>query len=239
MKTAVFFHIPKTAGSALIEVMGQNYAREAMRDLYTLEAQAQVPKLLTHPEVKLLYGHLFFQEKLFNSQEQYLFTFLRQPVERVISNFLYLKHSEQSQHRPYHKMSLPDFLKEKQARDNQTRFLAGERDPQRFLANRDRYFEVALRHLQEMALVGVQERFRDGLKLLAEDLQWRRLRFPVKGAGGHASEAQALKQQYGKIIAERNSYDQALYDVAQDLFEQRWRRFSFWQKRRADWRLLR
>lgn len=236
MKKAVFLHIPKTAGSALIEVMGLNYPRYALKHLYTLEDQAQLSQLLQKPELQVLYGHLFFEEQHLDPRQQYLFTFLRQPVERVISNFLYLKHSPEERHAPYWQMTLPDFLKEKQANDNQTRFLAGEKDPQKFMQNRAWYFEQARQHLRKMAMVGVQDRFRDGLKVLAEDLRWRRLRYPVKGKGRKQSEAEQLKQEYQVEIAAVNRYDQALYEEAQRLFEERWRHFSFWQRRKADWR---
>ena len=92
----LFLHIPKTAGTTLNSILDANFDSGSVLDIYT-EEQHQAVRDLTYnrlAEYDLIRGHIFVQdydEILDGPVPMRVFTFLRDPIERVISEYFFLK----------------------------------------------------------------------------------------------------------------------------------------------------
>lgn len=99
-------HIPKTAGTSLIKRvengMDSRYyhistslAQNAKRDIGFLEEKRNLE------EYKFIFGHHIDEKTLINfkNKEIFLFTFLREPVSRLISHFFYSRNLKKQQGR--------------------------------------------------------------------------------------------------------------------------------------------
>lgn len=104
-------HVPKTAGTSLYKLLEANYPgvvspslrREHMHEMQ--EKQQTIDAYLS-PKVAVVHGHITIREAMPLIQRDHpkIIAFLRDPVERVISNYCYfidlLRHPEQQQQNP-------------------------------------------------------------------------------------------------------------------------------------------
>ncbi|MBG0789079.1 MAG: sulfotransferase family 2 domain-containing protein [Desulfovibrionaceae bacterium] len=113
-----FLHIPKTAGTTLNAVLDANFALDAVLDLYT-EEQYRAVRDLTYDRLReyvLVRGHIFVRDfgEIFDGPVPLrAFTFLRDPVLRVISEYFYLKRWLKSHLHKYlneNKVTLTDYV---------------------------------------------------------------------------------------------------------------------------------
>ncbi|GJL81546.1 MAG: hypothetical protein DHS20C01_11800 [marine bacterium B5-7] len=176
-------------------------------------------------EIQLLMGHMSFGlHEYFEGNVKYV-TMLRDPVERVLSEYRFLKTNIRH---PFHStvapMSLPQYLDSDftgQSSNGQTRLLCGShvagkvgiagREPldqssvERALENIDKHFVIA----------GIQEQFEESLLLLSGRLGWRIWPFYLtRNMSNHKSEAKAMSQPDDAVrsmIEERNTLDISLY----------------------------
>lgn len=206
-------HIPKTAGtsffSTLEEVYGyQNVVRFDIKphinkvllnnELYT---QPQLPKSYT-----VLHGHMPLDELYFTFPQanQYpIITWLRHPVERVISNYYYLENRLQhfikdyTQHRAIlDKMmrTLEEFASAEINRNKITKFI-GQRDPEHF------------------AFIGFVESYEKDLSLLSQHLQCKMQSFTHNQT---ERQFQQIPERIRRHIAALNEEDIAYYEMAKE-----------------------
>lgn len=172
--------------------------------------------------IDLLMGHMSFGlHELLAPGARYV-TIVRDPVERVLSEYRFLKANTRH---PFHArvktMSLDEYLDSGftgQAANGQTRLLCGshvpgcpgiagreplgEEDVSRALENIDRYFVLA----------GTQERFEESLMLLARRLGWRSWPFFVVRNVTRAGErGTTFSARDRERVAQANDLDIALY----------------------------
>ena len=97
-----FLHIPKTAGTTLNAILDDNLSRKNILDLYTDDQRRQL-KQTTYDQISqyaLVRGHVFitdFGQILDGPVPFRVFTFLRDPVDRVVSEYFFLKTWPKSQ----------------------------------------------------------------------------------------------------------------------------------------------
>src|SRR4030095_2657311 len=109
----IFLHLPKTAGSTLARIIERQYKANAILHLYPSsfgEELAAIPQNRMEL-VRIVMGHLYFGAHAFLSQPCTYLTMLRDPVDRVISHYNYVRH--QPSHYLYHeacRMSLRDYV---------------------------------------------------------------------------------------------------------------------------------
>lgn len=91
-----FLHIPKTAGTTLNTILDENFNPESILNVYT-DTEKEVLRETTYEQLaqfKLIRGHVFianFDDILDSPVPMRVFTFLRDPVARVISEYHFLK----------------------------------------------------------------------------------------------------------------------------------------------------
>jgi len=243
-KTLIFVHIPKTAGSSLIAVLEKQYPvhrtystsyggyypdgrplddyHGSVKSFYALP-----PERLA--QIDLLYGHMPYglHEKLPRPAEY--FTFLREPVSRLISNYFFegrtpnsplyeLVRSGAMDLEAYHAHIVDVGI------DNiQTRMIAGIFDP----AGGPPVTPDILRRAEEnltqcFALVGLQEAFEDSYLMLRHRYGWRYYDFPYRNVAPRSQNTATVPDDVRERIARQHRYDLALYKTAQAIFARQW-----------------
>lgn len=173
---AIFLHIPRTAGSSLGEILRQIYPRErrvriSPHDLDHLEARrADLVR------ADAICGHVSFGFHELDGIDARYVTFLRHPVDRVVSLY---EHQARSPDSENHRliadgMTLKDLLRSEQSpqfNNHMVRLIAGLPDSEpaydrhlleRAQGNLDAYFDF----------VGLTERFEESVALLSKTLGW-------------------------------------------------------------------
>lgn len=209
----ISLHIPKTGGTSFSDVLERAYPGE-VAFFYREKNKLTHPKLKDHtrlrdPEllmeleadgIKVLHGHAPGRWFLKSIPDQRRFwTWVRDPVERVISAYYYLVQRGQRGRAGSEKVK--DRTLEEYARDEKNQNIQ-----HRVLTGMD---------LSKMGFVGVTERFDDSLNMLG--LSQHVLPKPRNRNKTKAEVDPELK----KLIAELNAEDMALYEEAVRLFEQR------------------
>lgn len=168
--TVVFLHIPKSAGTSVRKAIrvqfGRMYlipARPRRRDLARLAVSSRVHRF------DLVVGHVGYGVgRLLPGEVQY-FTFLRDPVARVVSEYHFVREREPdpTRRQPAFNLGLLDHARTLSQRDQQVRVLAGRK---RYRTT-ERDLDLARAHAHGMA-VGVTERMGPSMQVLAEHLGW-------------------------------------------------------------------
>ena len=228
-----FLHIPRTAGTTLNAVIRNNFAPEEVLSIYSradYERMAVLDEEVLAP-IRLIQGHLFLQSydpPMSYAREVEVFTFLREPVARLVSQYLFELHWEEN--------SLHTFLNEGgvtfadyvtsdckelryRGRNFMTRMLSGmdfalDSFPRAAL-------DAAKRNLESVfGFVGVQERFDESLVMLQDFLGLESILHERRNALRPALKERIAEADLA-LAAERNAADIELHAFAAELFEHR------------------
>lgn len=231
-----FVHIPKTGGTTLHNVLSRFYPASrslhvskvttALRDVGMRRAEQNTPFLIK--------GHLNINE-VCGIQGNYIFTFLRPPVSRVISHYFFLKEQPTVKHYEWlnsPQASIESFyaLKEKKDIDNcLVRYIGGEHETP-FGAIGAEHCERAIARLQNgLNFIGLQEFYDESLIMLATDLGWS---LPVYRTKNITAKKEKVPDQTLEFIREANKWDLKLYDAAREIFMSRMSEMTPAQKRK-------
>lgn len=212
-KKIVFLHIPKTAGTSLVNLLEENYCEEERAAIYShKDLDFHLENALNNPRIKVIYGHFPLRPCIINS-DAFVFTFFRDPVKRVISQY---KHHANSQ-LPLHvelmdKVAAPaDYLKLPQAFNRQTRIMSGHLKNAAFEAD-TKAVNTAIANLERLDFVGFTSRFDASITLLAEALNWR-FCYKVNTNKGVVQEVPNIDWESVSVLD-------------QELFDEAWKRYS-------------
>jgi len=233
----VFVHLPKTAGSTLVNVLERNYGGDAVLGLYDSTYGEEAARL-TPAEMartRVIAGHFYFGvHELIAASCRYL-TFLRDPVARVVSHYHFSRRQPSHYlHEAASKLSLSDYVRlcgEHEPNNDQTRLLAGREMAADDGTCSPAMLPVAKRNLDKHVAVGLTERFDESLVLMWEIFRWRRRPFYVpRNVGTTHAAAEAVSPEAREVIEAFNALDLELYHYACDRFEllvrQQGRRFA-------------
>ena len=232
--TIIFLHIHKTAGTTLHRVIERQYRPE---QIWTLDEQNGFDDLVSLTEaqrarIRMLRGHMEFGLHEFMPATTTYFTLLRQPIERVISFYYFIRRNPNHYHfEPIvnQDLSLGDFLATRQNKmmDNgQTRVLAGARNNDYPIgACTPDLLALAKQHLRDhFSVVGLMERFDETLLLLKQAYGWRNVRYVRQNVTTSRPLQADLPPSTLDLVAEYNQLDLELYDYAAALFEEQIRK---------------
>jgi len=208
----VSIHVPKTAGTSFYKTLREVYGAGvtiAFRRGNLARAINRFGSLensLTG-EKKVLHGHLYYAEvaPILQHHEANLIAWVRNPVDRVISNYRFfkagleapyrnLKNYELNKHRKNE--SLETYVKKEENRNVMAKFLSGT-------------------DVDELFFVGVQEHYAEDLARLGNRLGWPAVeavhlnKYTAKEQGGNDDDPATRR-----MIAELNQDDVALYEKA-------------------------
>ncbi|MEB3230104.1 MAG: sulfotransferase family 2 domain-containing protein [Leptolyngbyaceae bacterium] len=244
----VFLHIPKAGGTTLEHIIAKNYLPNQSIHA-NAPAIAQNPSMIFHPDLQhprgVLMGHYQRSSVLYQflgDRSIIHFTMLREPIQRVISHFNYIK--TRSNH-PLNERARDWVLEEyaqsdiKEVQNNQTLRILGDcggemskrslEDPELLLAEAK---EVLA---NEFSLFGLTERYSEFLIMASKLLGWQDIFYIRKNSSKRSPrsakviESNQFREEALQLIHERNQLDIQLYAYAQELFEQRWQQLGLGQ----------
>lgn len=212
----VSLHIPKTAGTSLRGILHAQFGQGLVKlDVFDSgrcnlnDLQWTNPALPQH--AKAVHGHFKYHAvgHLLPAPDQVPWmTWLRNPAERVISNYFFLRQvietrlSELPDENLWVRMgkSLEEFMVVEANRNVQSAFLADA-------------------PLEAFAFVGLQDAFEEELTAMADALGWK----PVRNRLDNTTPNKPSKVDSGlrRAIEELNSHDMELYERALTLKRQR------------------
>ncbi len=225
----LFIHIPKSAGSSFRETLikPNNLSYKNYRGIRKL--------IFDYKKINAIGGHMPYGVHLFFREYQYI-TFLRDPVQRAISHYFFMKQkpigkypNANKPHRTLHnKTKLEDIFKATQFHkyyfsvfsliDNlQTRYLAGYKYfwmP----SNSNVLLNAAMNNLRNnISLFGIKEDYDNSLKIFENYFNWKRIKFKSRLRNTRIDKKVSEKEL--QIIKQNNKLDIILYDYALELYE--------------------
>ena len=231
MKQPFFFlHIPKTAGTTMNAVLDDNFDQSRIFDLYT-DDQRERLRETTYEDLAqydLVRGHVFivnFEDILDGPIPFNMFTFLRDPVKRVISEYHFLKSWPKSHLYRFlndNDISLTEYVTSNRpelrmrGRNSMVNSLSGVGH-----ATIEDGLEAAWHHLKDRFFCfGILERFDESLLMLNNYLKFDRCFYERQNV--HAKRAHyPVSPAEVALIEEHNQADIALYDRACIEFDRR------------------
>jgi hypothetical protein len=231
-KTA-FVHIPRTGGTTLVRLLEDEYANHpaysfygSSTDIVATDAIEKFKHLSSNEKNSyfLLSGHFSYGFDSDLKGFRYL-TFLREPVERLISYYFYILRERRHYLHPYvmqRRMKLESFLLSDVSLelDNyQVRAISGAK----FENARDRVTEAHLDSASHNLSYrffgfGLLDRFDESLRRLSSALSWTQTEYSIRNAGDYKGKF-SLSRDIADEVASRNKYDIQLYRRAVRLFE--------------------
>jgi hypothetical protein len=224
----IFLHIPKTAGSTLRRILERQYDP---RHIFTLEGwrvhEKDFPGLpeAVRAQVRVLEGHQFFGLHAHLPGPALYLTLLRDPVERLVSQYYHILRSPEHYLRPQvvdGGLSLAEFAHAKLAPEldnGQLRYVAGLGDLPCGAVGAE-HLERARRILREQfAVVGLVERFDESVLLMRLTLGWRPPIYQRTNIGRNRPPQTPLSESDRTALREANIWEWELYCYAGELLD--------------------
>jgi Sulfotransferase family len=226
-ETLIFLHIPKTGGSTIYKVLERQYSRAQTLRLESSQiARFKTLPAAQHGRYRLIQGHLYFGLHRFVPGASTYMTFLRRPVERVLSFYYYARSTPD--HYLYSQLVTERLdLKTLLAREltselcnGQTRQLAGDEweDPQRVVTRAA--LDRAQANLTHFRVVGLLEKFDASLLLLRRAFGWHWPFYVKENVTKEKPDETFLDPETRGLIEEANRLDLELYEYARKLFDE-------------------
>jgi len=221
----VFVHIQKTAGSSIVE-LARNYYGESV--ISHGDYSGHRPE--DFQKIDFVSGHFGYEFARHLMPGRFSFTFLRDPVQRVLSFYHYCKKQDTDDFEPYRlaqELSLEAFLEyalkpntlKTAVCNNQAWQLAhgyGHGTERNYFSfDEAEVQDLAIAHLEKFSHVGFTESFEDDRDVILTSLG---LPFPetneITNASGSRPSLSDLSDSAVELLGEVTRIDQVLYDYA-------------------------
>lgn len=238
----IFLHIPKAAGLTLHHLLEMQFAPE--ETFATCNTPRHPHNDLTHFEalsheqlakIRLLNGHMGFGLHRHLPRQAFYVTFLRDPVERVLSHYSFERTLPDSPVYAYlqsGEMDLKDYVRhytEAASMDNlQTRMIAGNWHKRGHGPCTQEMLEKAKCNLRErFAVVGLAEEFDASYLLLRRLFAFRGVYYRRHNKTRKRIRRDHISADELDLIRQHNRFDLELYPYARKLFETQVRRLGY------------
>lgn len=217
-KPLLIMHIPKTAGTSLLSMVQQQYEPEDLELLYPC-IDEQIDALVARSRSpRVVMGHFKFGLHDRLSPGCRYVTFLRDPVEQVVSHFNHLAASTEPDHLAQlgPNDTLANFLDHPWAMNLQTQFMC-RRSPIEIGADPEDAVRYALEVIDRyFVAVGTVEWFLESVVAMTPLLGWRALPIPALNAAPSSPRMvrrSELDPNLVRRIEEQNQADRRLHDA--------------------------
>lgn len=240
-KPAIFLHIQKTAGTSIVNIARTYYTHanitshgDHLEDFAQFPLQEELSKteqmLSKYDATPFISGHFGYDFSKPFMNTRYSFTFLRNPIERVLSFYYFCQRRDPKEFDLYalaQQVSLDEFLQmgltEPLVRDciwnHQAWQLAcgwGNSEQRSVSCSEpDKILDLAIRHLEDFSYIGFAETFEDDRNKIFKDL---RIPTPKKEIFANANHGRPTSKDLPRstlnLLEELTHLDSALYKEA-------------------------
>lgn len=231
--TLIFFlHLPKTGGTTLNSIIKRQYLSHQILSIdQQFNTTIQAPQMSKSElsKLKIVKGHFSFGYHQFFSRPFTYFTMLRNPVDRVISDYYHI--IRVPQHKLHNQiisqnMSLKDYVCSgisRMSENGQTKFLSGQHTEIGFNQCSSEILELAKNNLKEhFIVVGITEKFNESLILLKRAFKWdfKKCLYIKQRVGNNRISKNDIPIKSLKLIQKYNQFDLELYHYGIDIFNE-------------------
>ncbi|HET7588350.1 MAG TPA: sulfotransferase family 2 domain-containing protein [Gammaproteobacteria bacterium] len=217
-----FVHVPKTGGSSLLRLLRRNYSPRSMM-LYYPPRHVDVARMSGRGNLFVGHYSIGKQHEVFDDCT--LVTFLRDPIDRLISNIFFMQRYYTQPQIP------PDSVYKKWFRENEdvfevlrctrlwyldnamVRMISGVHDSIPYGQLDERSLEKAKANLHKFDFIGFQESFEDDVLRLCSRYQLK----TVIGKQNHGFNRYAPGAKDHELLEARNVLDRELYQFARTM----------------------
>jgi hypothetical protein len=224
----IYLHLPKCGGTTLNRLIEWEYPPSRIYSVDPSFFRWSYYRLLRWPprrlaRLEVIKGHMPFGiHRRLAGPAKYI-TVLREPVERVISEYYFALHYRlHPQHKRMQHLSLEDYASTTPHHNLQCKLLAGLPGPRDFLAGdcTEETLAVAKANLAaHFTLAGLTERFDETLALLKVLFGWKLNHYASFNVTRIRPRKEAVPAATQRLIAERNRFDVAIYEHVVPLFD--------------------
>jgi hypothetical protein len=255
-----FMHLPKTAGLSITEALLPFFNPKRVLAHWYFAADGDPVSSGVLESIDFLGGHFTFNHTKYLRSERVLFSFVREPVDRVLSHYWFARSWKQPlddavlQSYPKYtrdfmvevrefvetakRCSLLDFVRSDNpvirngVENLQTYAFASDYRSER-TGNDSLALKTALAHLDEFALVGLTERSDECFALMCQMMNWPKIALPKVNETVKRSSIKQLNARELEAILERNQLDLVLYEHVRSRIEEKLPRRQEWPNRGA------
>ncbi len=225
-----FVHIPKTAGSTLVTMLEDLYSPAQTYKIHYNGSRKQVRRLNAalkrqRDTLRIVRGHMDFAWSALMPPDTRFFTFLRDPVERVISHYYQYRRKQDS---PIHALAMRSTLLQwvrdcgiDEMDNGQTRHLAGAMSLPVGKVSVKTLEQAKENLVNRFVVIGLTERFDESQILLHRAFGWPYRRYPKRRVGTNRVQRSEVSAEVLKAIEDCNRLDLGLYRFAAELFEKK------------------
>lgn len=234
MKT--FIHIPKTGGTTMVNTLSKQILFNRFKRLnptrtthpkdFLDSVEGLLEDVVSSSKFDVVGGHFGFaaHPKLMDASQY--FTVLRDPIERVISEYYYMKHKGMYYQGLIEKenLSLTKYVSHPETfylNNLQTRLISGVSFESGDTVTESTY-KLALENLSKFKVFGLTEQMDSTLALFYIILNWNHLPYYQRSnANEKRPNTEHISQHEIDVIREREKYDILLYEKAKQIFQRR------------------
>ena len=228
----IFIHIPKSGGSTFHSILNVRYKKINIYNIFGGRfSDPEIINFINLPnkeksKIKLLKGHMpFGLHKYLDDEFEYI-TFVRNPFERVISQFYYIKQNKKNpKHEQVHLtgMGIKEFVTSgivSGMNNGHCRFLTGDVDRLPYGVSNNLIEETLENVNKKFMWIGVTERFDESILVLAFKMGWKKLPYYIKQNVSQISpRSKGLCKKDIYAIKAYNKEDMKLYEWANDALD--------------------
>jgi hypothetical protein len=231
----IFIHIPKCGGTTLSRIVESEYDPLRIFSIHPVFFLWSYRRLMRWPAERLrrmqaFQGHMPFGIHRRLPQPASYFTFLRDPVERVVSAYYFARNYRlHPKHAQMCRLTLEQYVQTSPNHNVQCKLLSSRR----FVGNYhggdcdgDTLKSAQDNIASHFSLVGLTGRFDESLALLKIIFGWNVARYERSNVTKRRLQKSDLPPSTLELIAERNKYDLALYEEAIPVFNATRRKYE-------------
>ncbi|MGM0876126.1 MAG: sulfotransferase family 2 domain-containing protein [Bacillota bacterium] len=223
-KLLIFMHIPKTGGVTLANILEKHSSKYVTYNYKQGGGLLPQGVCLLKDQLKTadaLGGHFFFGAHRYLSRPCTYITMLRNPIERVISEYYFIRRRPQNPiHNQVNKMSLEEYVDSNLAPGNyQTIFACGDQVPNlnNAIENLNQFFSV----------VGITELFDQTIHLMQKQFGWKNVGYSKMNATANRPTEDQIPKEVLKKIKSKNELDFELYFYFRKRLEKKVKRLGY------------